>query len=226
MSDYLVTLNEPGPYRIGVDYEIPTKSIQYGNIILDDISSFFNGVEIAFFLLENGIPYVPINDQQLLVMSNGSILKPGKDYITSTNNIIFTDPPQAGTDNTIVALATTADLTRTINYIVDSGSISMLSGNKGSVTLDVSGIIESLTIFSDQQGSLTLDIKKSNYLDFPNFTSIVGSIGYPQIVNSRKLKDDVLSDWDTNIVAGDILTFDVIAVNNINRFLISLKLKL
>jgi alpha-tubulin suppressor-like RCC1 family protein len=38
MTEYLVTLNEPGPYRIGVDYEIPTKSIQYGNIILDNIN--------------------------------------------------------------------------------------------------------------------------------------------------------------------------------------------
>jgi hypothetical protein len=28
----------------------------------------------------------------------------------------------------------------------------MTAGNKGSVTLDVSGIIESLTILSDQQG--------------------------------------------------------------------------
>jgi hypothetical protein len=46
------------------------------------------------------------------------------------------------------------------------------------------------------------------------------------MTNSRKIRDDNLNNWDTSIVAGDILTFDVIAVNNINRFLISLKLKL
>ena len=34
MADYLVTLNEPGKYNVGVDYEIPSKSIQYGNIII------------------------------------------------------------------------------------------------------------------------------------------------------------------------------------------------
>ena len=34
MADYLVTLNEPGRYDVGVDYEIPSKSIQYGNIVL------------------------------------------------------------------------------------------------------------------------------------------------------------------------------------------------
>lgn len=225
MTDYLVTLNEPGPYRIGVDYEIPTKSIQYGNIILDNINSQFTGVAHTFGLAAIGTAYVPINDQQLIVVKNNLVMEPIEDYTTSTNNIIFTVAPNPGDDVFIIALATTADLTRTINYVVDSGSIAMLSGNKGSVTLDVSGILESLTILSDQQGDLTLDIKKSNYSTFPTFTSIVGGV-YPQMTNVRKVRDDNLNNWDTSIVAGDILTFDVIAVSNITRFLISLKLKL
>jgi hypothetical protein len=225
MTDYLVTLNEPGPYRIGVDYEIPTKSIQYGNIILDNINSQFTGVAYTFGLSASGNSYVPINDQQLIVVKNNLVMEPIEDYTTSTNNIIFTSAPNPGDDVFIIALATTADLTRTINYVIDSGSIAMLSGNKGSVTLDVSGVIESLVILADQQGDLTLDIKKSNYSTFPTFTSIVGGV-YPQMTNSRKVRDDNLTGWDTTLVAGDILTFDVIAVNNINRFLVSLKLKL
>lgn len=225
MTDYLVTLNEPGPYRIGVDYEIPTKSIQYGNLILDNINSQFTGTAHTFGLNSGGNSYVPINDQQLIVVKNNLVMEPIEDFTISTNNIIFTSAPAPGDDVFIIALATTADLTRTINYIVDSGSIAMLAGNKGSVTVDVSGILESLTIFSDQQGDLTLDIKKSNYINFPTFASIVGGV-YPQFSNARKVRDDVLNNWDTSIVAGDILTFDVIAVNNINRFLISLKLKL
>lgn len=225
MTDYLVTLNEPGPYRIGVDYEIPTKSIQYGNIILDNINSQFTGIAYTFALNASGTSYVPINDQQLIVVKNNLVMEPIEDYTTSTNNIIFTVAPNPGDDVFIIALATTADLTRTINYVVDSGSIAMLPGNKGSVTLDVSGVLESLTILSDQQGDLTLDIKKSTYSTFPTFTSIVGGI-YPQMTNARKVRDDNLNNWDTSIVAGNILTFDVIAVNNINRFLISLKLKL
>jgi len=225
MTDYLVTLNEPGPYRIGVDYEIPTKSIQYGNIILDNINSQFTGIAHTFGLYASGDSYVPVNDQQLIVVKNNLVMEPIEDYTISTNNIIFTVSPNPGDDVFIIALATTADLTRTINYVIDSGSIAMLAGNKGSVTLDVSGVIESLVILSDQQGNLTLDIKKSNYSNFPTFTSIVGGV-YPQMTNSRKIRDDNLNNWNTTIVAGDILTFDVIAVNNINRFLISLKLKL
>lgn len=225
MTDYLVTLNEPGPYRIGVDYEIPTKSIQYGNIILDELNSQFTGIAHTFGLTSTGNSYVPINDQQLIVVKNNLVMEPIEDYTTSTDNIIFTVPPNPGDDVFIVALATTADLTRTINYVIDSGSISMIAGNKGSVTLDVSGVLESLVILSDQQGDLILDIKKSNYNNFPTFTSIVGGT-YPQMSNSRKIRDDELNSWDTSIVSGDILTFDVISVSNINRFLISLKLKL
>ena len=225
MTDYLVTLNEPGPYRIGVDYEIPTKSIQYGNIILDNINSQFTGVAHTFGLYASGDSYVPINDQQLIVVKNNLVMEPIEDYTTSTNSIIFTVAPNPGDDVFIIALATTADLTRTINYVIDSGSIAMLPGNKGSVTLDVSGTLESLVILSDQQGDLTIDIKKSTYSTFPSFTSIVGGV-YPQMTNSRKIRDDNLNNWDRTIVAGNILTFDVIAVNNINRFLISLKLKL
>lgn len=225
MTDYLVTLNEPGPYRIGVDYEIPTKSIQYGNIIIDNINSQFTGVAKTFTLSSSGTEYVPINDQQLIVVKNNLVLEPSEDYTISTSNIIFTSAPSPGDDVFIIALATTADLTRTINYVVDSGSFPMIAGNKGSVTLDVSGVLESLTILSDQQGDLTLDIKKSNYSTYPTFSSIVGGV-YPQMTNSRKVRDDVLTGWTKSIVSGDILTFDVIAVNNINRFLISLKLKL
>ncbi len=225
MAEYLVTLNEPGPYRIGVDYEIPTKSIQYGNIILDNINSQFTGVGQTFGLTVGGDTYVPINSQQLIVVKNNLVMEPDEDFVTSTNNIIFTVAPNPGDDVFIIALATTADLTRTINYIVDSGSIAMIAGNKGSVTLDVSGILENIVILSDQEGDLVLDIKKSNYSTFPTFSSIVGGT-YVQMTNARKVRDDTLSGWTTTIVAGDILTFDVVAVNNINRFLISLKLKL
>ena len=225
MTEYLVTLNEPGPYRIGVDYEIPTKSIQYGNIILDNINSQFTGVGHTFGLTSGGDTYVPINSQQLIVVKNNLVMEPDEDFVISTNNIIFTVAPNPGDDVFIIALATTADLTRTINYIVDSGSITMIAGNKGSVTLDVSGILENIVILSDQQGDLVLDIKKSNYSTFPTFSSIVGGT-YVQMTNARKVRDDTLSGWVTTIVAGDILTFDVVAVNNINRFLISLKLKL
>jgi len=224
-NSYIVTLNEPGDYRVGVDYEIPTKSIQYSNIILDDISSQLNGVDTTFALLSGGTSYVPINDQQIIVMVNQTILKPVKDYTTSTSNIIFTTAPLASDDITIVALASAADLTRTLNYVIDSGSIAMLPGDKGFITLDVGGTLETLTIFSEQTGNLTIDILKSDFDTFPAFTSIVGGV-YPSFTGDQKLRDDNLTGWTKNVAAGDIIKFNVVGVSDINRFTVSLKLKL
>ena len=69
------------------------------------------------------------------------------------------------------------------------------------------------------------EISKSNYTNYPTFTSITG--GSRVILSGvNKYFDDVLNNWDKTIVAGDILTFEVFGVSGIRRFLISLKLKL
>ena len=102
----------------------------------------------------------------------------------------------------------------------------MTPGDKGFITIDVSGVIEQLVIYSEQQGDLVLDIQKADFTTYPTFTSILGG-GNIQMINNTKLsKDDVLTNWNTTIVAGDLLQFDVVSVSNITRFLISLKLKL
>lgn len=221
-----VALSPPTKYGVGVNYEIPTKSLQYNNIILDDISGSLNGIGRTFNLTDNGAAYYPINSQQLIVSQNDIILEPEEDYTISGSNIVFTTAPTTGDDLWIVALVTTADLTRTINFLVDTGSLDMTPGVRGSVTIDVSGIIDSWKILADQTGTLGVDILKSNYTDFPNFVSIATTSNYPKILNNNKGFDDTLSGWDTAIRAGDILRFEVINSLNIRRFLISLKLKL
>lgn len=219
-----VTVSPPTKYGVGVNYEIPTKALQYNNIILDDISGGFNGIGKTFSLYDEGTPYTPVNPQQLIVSKNDVILQPGADYTISNNSIIFTDSPQVADDVWISALVTTADLTRTINFTYDSGSLDIVPGVKGSITIDVSGVIDSWKILADQSGTLGIDILKSNYTDFPSFVSIAGTGSYPTILNTDKGFDDTLSGWDTAIRAGDILKFEVINSLNIRRFLISLKL--
>ena len=225
MSINAVSLAGNDPYRISVDYEVPTKSIQYGNIILDSIASQFDGVATSFALKKDNNAYTPGNAQQLIVILGNDAQKPDQDYVVSGTNIVFKKAPAAYTTLSIVALATTADLTRTLNYVVDSGNLAMTPGDKGFITLDVSGVIEQLVIYSEQQGDLVLDIQKADFTTYPTFTSILGG-GNIQMINNTKLKDDVLTNWNTTIVAGDLLQFDVVSVSNITRFLISLKLKL
>ncbi len=224
MADYLVTLNDPGNYNVGVDYEVPSKSIQYGNIIIGK-TPVQDGTETTFNLTDQGAPYTPNNNQQLIVTKNGLFLDPANDYNISGDQVVFTTPPAANDDVVIIALAAAADLTRTVNYVIDSGSLPMQPGDKGKITIDVTGLIENIRVLSDQTGDIVLEIEKCTFADYPNFTSITGG-SRVQLTNSDKYFDDVLNSWTTTIGAGDILRFTVVSVNNIRRLLISLKLKL
>ena len=224
MADYLVTLNEPGKYNVGVDYEIPSKSIQYGNIIIGKTPAQ-DGSETTFSLTDQGAPYSPNNNQQLIVTKNGLFLDPSNDYNISGDQIVFTNAPATNDDIVIIALAAAADLTRTVNYVIDSGSLPMQPGDKGKLTIDVTGVIENIRVLSDQTGDIVLEIEKCTFADYPNFTSITSGARV-QLTNSDKYFDDVLNNWTTTIGAGDILRFTVVSVNNIRRLLISLKLKL
>ena len=124
----------------------------------------------------------------------------------------------------IIALAAAADLTRTVNYVIDSGSLPMQLGDKGKLTIDVTGVIENIRVLADQTGDIVLDIGKASFADYPAFNSITAGQRV-QLTNSNKYFDDVLNNWTTTINAGDILNFNVVSVNNIRRLLISLKLK-
>lgn len=221
----------PSPqYSLDVNYEIPSKSTQNSNLILDDISAGFNGTQTSFNLSVGGVAYYPLNEQQLIISINDIVLNPSTDYTVSANQIIFTTPPAASSVFFGVALATTADLTRTLNYVIDSGSFAMSTGPKGNMTVDVTGTIESWTVISDTEGVLELDIKKCNYNNFPNFVSIVGSeppkLGVLNQSVQRKNKDENLTTWQKQINAGDIFQFEVVYSVNITRFVVSLKLKL
>jgi hypothetical protein len=213
-------------YNLGVNYEIPTKSNQYSNLILDNISASFNSITQLFPLTINGEAYFPINEQQLIISVNDIVLNPGVDYQVSGSNIFFTTPPTTGHQFFGIALATTADLTRTINVVIDNGSLDIATGSKGYLNIDVTGTIESWMLVSEDPGSIAIDIFKTTYANFPNgFTSIVGS-EFPLIVNGRKSRDESLSTWNTKITAGDILDFRVVSCTGISKCSVFLRIKL
>jgi hypothetical protein len=225
MTDYNVILGQNDQFNIGVSYEIPSKSNQYQNLLIDDIAAQFNGSLTTFAIEVNGEPYYPVNEQQLIVSLNNVVLEPGVDYTILDDQITFTVAPSSGSDVFIVAMATTADLTRTINYVVDASPNVIGTGVKGQVTLDVTGTIESWTLVADTPGNLVVDVKRTTYQNYPSFSSITGT-EKPTLSNQAKNKDDGLSTWNTILNAGDILRFEVESCDLIKQFMIAMKLKL
>ena len=51
--------------------------------------------------------------------------------------------------------------------------VHQFSGSKGKITLDVSGVIESIKFCLTRQEMFT-EISKSNFNDYPTFTTITG----------------------------------------------------
>ena len=231
-SNYNVLSEPQQKYNVGVNYEIPSKYLQYGNEILNTTNWVFDGTTTTYPLIDQaGDAYTPINDQQLIVAINGLVQVPGIDYTTNNTDLIFTTAPSAGDTVYVVGLSTTADLTRTINFVVDSGSTQMSAGIKGEMTLDVTGEIQSWTVIGDQDGQIQFDIKKVDFANFPNFASIcgterpqLGDIGTGAI--ARKNTNTTISTWNRTLNAGDIMQFEVVYAINIQRCVISMKLAL
>ena len=231
-SNYQVLTDPQKKYNVGVNYEIPSKYLQYGNEILNTSGWIFNGTNLGFPLIDpGGDPYTPINDQQLIVTINGLVQVPGIDYTTSGTDLIFTAAPSSSDTVYVVGLSTTADLTRTINFVVDAGSAPMSAGIKGDMTLDVTGKIISWTLIADQEGQVQFDIGKSDYANFPNFSSICGN-ERPQLgdittgAEGRINRNTTISSWSPTLNSGDILQFEIVYALNIQRCVVSLKLAL
>lgn len=226
MTNYDVRLTSQDRFSVDVNYEIPLKQVQYNNLIIDDISSQFNGVGDTFTLYVNGEEYFPINEQQLLISINDILLEPVVDYQISGSSIVFTTPPSSGNNFSGVALVTTADLTRTIVFMIDNGSQQIATGNKGYLHLDVTGEILSWAVLSQETGNIAIDIRKTTYEDFPNgFSSIVGS-EFPTLINQNKNKDEDLSTWNKSISMNDVLDFTVLSCSGIKRCTVTLKLRI
>ena len=222
-QNYSVVSEAQKKYAVGVTYDIPAKYLQNNNAVLDTINTGFNGVATTFNLTENGDPYTPTNDAQLIVSINGQIQHPGIDYSVTGSQITFASAPNLGDPAFIIATSTTADLTRTINFVYGSGSVDMNNRPKGELAIDVTGKIQSWTLTTDVVGIITLDVQKCTFNDYPNFQTICGS-DKPQISGNLKNSSDNLSAWDIDIIAGDMLRFRVDQVNQIRRFMLSLKL--
>ena len=83
--------------------------------------------------------------------------------------------------------------------------------------------ITRVTLMANVAGSVVVDIWRDTYANFPPTVadSIVGG-SKPAISFAAKAQDSILSGWNTSILAGDILRFNIDSVTTITRLSVGL----
>ena len=111
------------------------------SIVLDGISSRFNGTRRDFTLSSGGISFIPAGSSANLIVSLGGIIqKPGLDYSIiqdsngNTNEIRFSTAPLSGTTSFIIGLGGQGSLLLNQDYN-NKGEIFVATGNNAALAL-------------------------------------------------------------------------------------------
>lgn len=121
-----------------------TGDFPLGNsIVVDDISSQFNGTLTDFALLRASAAFTPAGSSANLIVSLGGVIqKPGTDYfiVTSggenTNTIRFTTAPLSGTSAFIIGLGGQGSLISNLDWDT-KGEIIVATGNNSALKVQV-----------------------------------------------------------------------------------------
>lgn len=113
-----------------------------------------------------------------------------------------------------------------IEFIINGGGDAITTGQKGYFRVPFNCTILRATLLSDQSGSIVVDIWKNTYANFPptDEDSITASAS-PTLSSTQKSEDDTLVGWTTDIMASDILAFNVDSIETVERVTLSLKIQ-
>jgi hypothetical protein len=118
---------------------------------------------------------------------------------------------------------TWTNLPSAVSLVIDGNGVPFASGIKGYIQVPFAAFITAVTVLGDGTGSVVVDIWKDTFADFPPTVadSICGS-SKPTISSSNKYTDSTLTGWNRNIVANDILAFNIDSVLNFTKLTVSL----
>ena len=113
------------------------------SIIVNDISSQFNGTLKDFALLRASAAFIPAGSSANLIVSLGGVIqKPGSDYLIvtsggeNTNTIRFTTAPLSGTSAFIIGLGGQGSLISNIDWD-NKGEILVATGNNSAAKVQI-----------------------------------------------------------------------------------------
>jgi len=111
-----------------------------------------------------------------------------------------------------------------IGMVIDGGASVITTGLKGYLEVPFACTIQAVTLLADVVGSIVIDIWKDTYVNYPPVVGdTIVAAAKPTISGAIKSQDLTLTGWNTAIVAGDILGFNVDSVATIKKVTLSLK---
>jgi hypothetical protein len=113
---------------------------------------------------------------------------------------------------------------RSIYLSIDGGGSAISTGVKADVVIPYNMIITGWTLLADQSGSIVIDVFKDTYANFPpNVADSIAGTEKPTLSSADKNQDNSLSTWNTSLVAGDIIRFNVDSASTLTRVLLVLE---
>jgi len=127
--------------------------------------------------------------------------------LNTTDNVIFNNITStgkfSGDGSGLTGISAGTGLPEKIEFIIDGQGSTIVTGASGhkaipyNCTIDYWELVTNVT-----NGNITLDVKSSNYTNYPVFTSIAAS-AKPALADINESTDSTLSGWAKVLVKGD-----------------------
>lgn len=172
-------------------------------------------------------------------VSNGSLTDDGGGQVTIdtggggtpadtvTDETTFGITPAAGVattysrgDHTHGSPDAPADLAIAIVCVIDGAASVIPAGVKLDLRIPFACTLTGWTLLADQSGSITIDVWRDTLANFPptDADALPGSGKEPKITTATYAEDTTITDWvSDDIVAGDVLRFNVDSASSITR---------
>jgi hypothetical protein len=103
-----------------------------------------------------------------------------------------------------------------ISISIDAGTNFIETGFKGYFEATSSMSISGWNIVANKTGTFLIDLYRTTYSSFENFSSIITGIP-PSLNNQNKSYGNIITGWNVSVSRGDILEFVVKGCTGINK---------
>ena len=136
----------------------------------------------------------------------------------------ITYEPQIPIPGPIGPAGSAAAVRRQITLIIDGAGSVIATGNKGYLSLPVSGTWKKWRLLSIDgtgpatAGSIVIDVWKDTYANYPpTVADTITASAKPTLSAVNKNEDSTLTGWTTTFTAGDILGFNVDSATTVTK---------